>query len=497
MVLSYNAEQKGSGNFQKLDAAKDYLLVNANQLLLPQFTYTGPYDKYKFSGTQKITPIIRQVNLGGIIRKIETVKKSGDSIAEELILNVSGLADKIKGGANQYTGSLQEEGMLFIGIEKAKPLQMISMLFQFAEGSAADEDNDPPEIHWSYLTNNEWRPMKAESIVLDGTVGFQTTGIIKIELPEDATANNTIITAGLHWLCASVSSNSNRIPMLIDIVTQAVLANFEDNNNVQSHFDNALAAGNISKLAVAVAQVGKVQQPFASFDGKHQEIGKEFYTRASERLRHKARAITPWDYEHLVLDRFPSIYKVKCISHTDPNCLCTSINSPKQVIDTVHFPAAITEEVRNAAFAKILDELNKNEKLLVQITIYLKEMVELPEASLKAIKKILDTFFPGINFSRFSFIVSTQGEIDSSDLTLYLPNEAACCGPQIAPGHVLLVPISNLKNRNAVNPLQPKTSRRVLLEIEAYLKKRTSPFVQVHAKNPVYEQVLVFFSGTI
>jgi hypothetical protein len=55
------------------------------------------------------------------------------------------------------------------------------------------------------------------------------------------------------------------------------------------------------------------------------------------------------------------------------------------------------------------------------------------------------------------------------------------------------VPISNLKNRNAINPLQPKTSRRVLLDIEAYIKKRTSHFVHVHAKNPVYEQVLVFF----
>ena len=498
MALSYNAQEKGSGNFKKLDVAKDYLLVNANQLLLPQFTYTSPYDAdiYQLSSS-KATTVKRlqgmRLKMNSLKVSKEAGKKNGDAVAEELILNASGLADKIKGGANQYTGSLQEEGMLFIGMEKAKPLQMISMLFQFAEGSAADEDNDPPEIHWSYLTNNEWRPMKAESIVSDGTVGFQTTGIIKIELPEDATANNTIITKGLHWLCASVSSNSNRIPMLIDIVTQAVLANFEDNNNAQSHFDNALAAGNISKLAVVVAQVGKVQQPFASFDGKHQEIGKEFYTRASERLRHKARAITPWDYEHLVLDRFPSIYKVKCISHTDPNCLCTSINNSKQVIDTVHFPAAITEEVRNAAFAKILNELNKNEKLLVEITIYLKEMVELPEASLKAIKKILDTFLPGINFSRFSFIVSTQGEIDSSDLTLYLQDETACCGPQIAPGHVLLVPISNLKNRNAVNPLQPKTSRRVLLDIEAYLKKRTSPFVQIHAKNPVYEQVLVFF----
>jgi hypothetical protein len=241
--------------------------------------------------------------------------------------------------------------------------------------------------------------------VFDGTYDFQTTGIIKIDVPEDATNNNTIITGGLHWFCASVTAHADRFPMLVDVVTQAVEVVFDDNGNAPSHFDNALPAGSISKLSVKVAEVSKVLQPFASFDGKHAEVGKEFYTRVSERLRHKARAINAWDYEHLVLDRFPSIYKVKCIPHTDPNCLCRE-----------------------------------------------------------------------------------HTEVNSDGV-----GETTCCGPQITPGHVLLVAIANLKNRNAINPLQPKTSRRTLLDIEAYLKKRSSPFVQIRARNPLYEQVLTFF----
>jgi hypothetical protein len=71
--------------------------------------------------------------------------------------------------------------------------------------------------------------------------------------------------------------------------------------------------------------------------------------------------------------------------------------------------------------------------------------------------------------------------------------EEPCCGPQVAPGHVLIIPIADLKNRNAVNPLQPKTSRRTILEIEEYIAARTSPFVKVHVRNPLYEQVLVYF----
>lgn len=47
-----------------------------------------------------------------------------------------------------------------------------------------------------------------------------------------------------------------------------------------------------------------------------QESSSRFRTRVSEHLRHKSRAITLYDYERLILEHFPSIFKVKCITHT-------------------------------------------------------------------------------------------------------------------------------------------------------------------------------------
>ncbi|PSL44798.1 hypothetical protein CLV51_105170 [Chitinophaga niastensis] len=370
-------------------------LLDAHNCLLPQFTYKSPYSDYSHGISSSINN-----STGNNL----TVNAVNDSVMGRLLLNASGISSRLTGGFNQYSNVFQEEGMLFIGLENLQPLQTLSLLFEFADGTAEDEDNDPPQINWSYLINNAWRPLNGEFIVSDGTYGFQTTGIMKIDIPEDATNHNTIITDGLHWLCASVTAYANRFPQLINVVAQATEVVFVDNGNDQRHFDTALPAGTISKLSVKVAEISKVQQPFASFDGKHKEVGKEFYTRVSERLRHKGRAITAWDYEHLVLDHFPIIYKVKCITHTDPDCLCRHSGVKPDV-----------------------------------------------------------------------------------------PNEVFCCGPQVAPGHVLMVPIANLKNRNAINPLQPKTGRRTMLEIEQYLQQRTSPFVKVRARNPVYEQVLVFF----
>ena len=474
--------------------------MNARNALLPQFDFVSPYSKYYNSTSLSATPSLKAFNnlLSESQARVSLSSKSTNAV--RLLLNARSDATN---SSNQYTGDIQQ-GMLFIGIEKLQPLQSISMLFQFAEGSAEDEDNDPPPINWSYLTYNEWRPLKAENIVSDGTFGFQTTGIIKMDIPADASSNNTIITDGLIWLCASVTENANRIPQLIDIVTQAVEAQFQDNNNDQSHFDNALPATSISKLTTPVAEVSKVQQPFASFDGKHQEVGKEFYMRVSERLRHKARAINAWDYEHLVLDRFPSVYKVKCITHSDSNCLCT--NKSLTVVNSV-LPLTVVFNGDNATLGsslnKIADEVNKNP--VINIT-----LVGHGLNASSNIKTITNAYATGnlqtgeivtkVDLRRINSNIASIANDDNNNTVDIIETES-CCGPQIAPGHVLLIPIANLKNRNATNPLQPKTSRRILIEIQEYLKTRTSPFVHVHAKNPVYEQIIVsfkvqFYSGT-
>ncbi|MEP7377636.1 MAG: carboxypeptidase-like regulatory domain-containing protein [Chitinophagaceae bacterium] len=492
---------RDSGKDLKKDALQllpvnenDPLIADAGLKLLPHFTYLGPYEQYntvaqKYSTAGNSNIALNKIGRINVSKKELKGKRREQS--DRLILDASGLLDKLNGGSNQYSALSQEEGMLQIGLENLKPLQTISLLFQFAEGSAEDEDKTPPDINWSYLANNEWKPLKAENLVADGTSGFQTTGIVQISVPEEATRHHSITTDGLTWLCASVTKDSNRIPQLVDVVTQATEVIFEDNQNDQSHFDKALPAGTISKLVVTPPEVSKVTQPFASFDGKHHEIGREFYTRVSERLRHKHRAITPWDYEHLVLNRFPSIYKVKCITYTDPECLCRD-NHPRLDIKGKVLPANVLVEGNDAVMMTTLNLVAQKLNINTSINITLVGYGANGQERVNKVTKLLTEgplIINHVNPDRINSKLVQKGD----DKIIDIVETATCCGPQIAPGHVLLVPIADLKNRNAINPLQPKTSRRTLLDIEAYLKKLTSPFVHVHAKNPVYEQVLVFF----
>ncbi|MCI5211277.1 MAG: hypothetical protein D3910_21395, partial [Candidatus Electrothrix sp. ATG2] len=201
-------------------------------------------------------------------------------------------------------------GELYIGLENFKPPQQLSVLFQMAEGTA-DTDLSPESVHWDYLSDNRWHSLENGNILCDGTRGLINTGVIKFSLP--TSEPNTLLTPELYWLRASISKRPDSVCDTVGIHPQAVSATLVDNDNAPDHFGFPLAKDTIKKLVTPLPAVKAVQQPYTSLGGKAAEQDKWFYTRVSERLRHKQRALTRWDYEHLVLERFPGIYKVKCI----------------------------------------------------------------------------------------------------------------------------------------------------------------------------------------
>jgi hypothetical protein len=77
-----------------------------------------------------------------------------------------------------------------------------------------------------------------------------------------------------------------------------------------------LPAGALSRLATADSHIKAIGQPYAGFGGAPPELEGNFYVRVSEQLRHKGRGIQKFDYERLVLQQFPVIFKAKCINHS-------------------------------------------------------------------------------------------------------------------------------------------------------------------------------------
>jgi len=210
-----------------------------------------------------------------------------------------------------------DEGTLYIGLNKFDPGSNLNLLFQLAEATANSE-SDKQDVNWSYLDSNIWRPLrKGFEVLNDGTNNLTTSGIVELALPENMTLKNSVLPAQYHWIKASVPRNSKSVCETIGIFAQAVAVTFRGSDaNDTLRLSTPLDAGTMSKLQVAEPAIKSVTQPYTSFGGMVPELDSTFPQRVSEYLRHKGRAIQKWDYERLVLQEFPAIYKAKCINHT-------------------------------------------------------------------------------------------------------------------------------------------------------------------------------------
>lgn len=298
----------------------------------------------------------------------------------------SSLLPRFQSGEGGKKGD--DTGELYIGISAINPPRNLSILFQMAEGSA-DPELERQEVFWSYLSANAWTPFKKTEILSDTSDGLISSGIITFAMPKDAGNDNSMLPAGLFWIRASVQGNTNAFSDSIEILAQAASAVFVDSKNAPDFLARPIPAKTIGKLRHKDPAVKSALQPFASIGGRVREREGEFYTRVSERLRHKSRGVTVWDYERLVLEKFPSVYKAKCINHS------------------AYTPAA----------------------------------------------------------------------------------------SEFAPGSVTVIVIPNLRNKNAVNPLEPRTPAGTLKEIRDYLSGIVSPFAaeKLQVINPLYEKIKTEF----
>ena len=286
------------------------------------------------------------------------------------------------------------EGEFYIGIRNLLPGRNLSLLFQLAEGSAAPTVTKPDNhVQWSWLGSNEWTDFKRAELS-DDTGQLTRSGIIRFAVPASATDNDSLMQSrGLHWLRAVVAEKPEAVCKVIAVDAQAAKATLTLSGGGIETGNAQLAAGSITKPVMPDVAVKAVKQPYATFGGRPAEGTAAFYTRVSERLRHKNRAVTLWDYERMVLEAFPQIYKVKCLNHT-------------------------------------------------------------------------------------------RYEPTETGIGVYR---------ELAPGHVTIVTIPNLRNHNAVDMLRPYTNLGDLDLIRKYLERHASGLVELHVENPIFETVQTDF----
>jgi WD40 repeat protein len=241
------------------------------------------------------------------------------SLAEEKLFHIHPFGIEEVSPASHRTIRLlppyDSNGNLFIGLSAGEVAGVITLFFHLREDSSAAANGEYSEFSWHYLSSNEWKRLEPNRVISDTTRGFRTSGIVTLDLPQDINPDNSIMPGDLFWLRVSLDEHPEAPCSLFAVFTQALKVSWQPGEHSLAHLQKSLPAGTIKSARTSIPGISQIKQIVDSFGGRLPESPSHLRIRVSERLKHKNRATTAWDYERLILERFPEILKVKCFDN--------------------------------------------------------------------------------------------------------------------------------------------------------------------------------------
>ncbi len=201
---------------------------------------------------------------------------------------------------------------LFIAISNIFRPTCLSLYFELGKFNV-----EKLPVSWEYLDkDNKWHEFDRMNLYKDGTCNFTRNGVVQIYLDDNVFYKKRYLPTDVIWLFAKIDSKSDSkiefLKYVKSIRTQAVEVMFSENSAGTIKDDVYLPKGTITKLVKNIKGIKKVEQPFDGFVGVSTETKDEFYCRVSEKLHHKGKAWSCWDYERILLEKYPQLAAVKC-----------------------------------------------------------------------------------------------------------------------------------------------------------------------------------------
>lgn len=267
------------------------------------------------------TPLLNKISIDYVASSVMSMNAPSGAHIENYSEKVFRLhpfgADNIYpnlgGGAVSLFKPFGHDGNLLLGISATDAQGMLSIYFSLSDDSERGTSNESTHHQWSYLTSAGWLKLEQNQIVSDGTKGFLCSGIITIDIPEDISSDHSDMPGSCFWLKISSNAASINFCSLHRVKTHALeLVRSADD---QATFD--ARGSQWSQLQWEPVRSIPGLESISQLDGftevDRDEQRRELVTRISERIRHRSRAVTPWDYERMVLERFPYVGKVLCL----------------------------------------------------------------------------------------------------------------------------------------------------------------------------------------
>jgi hypothetical protein len=270
------------------------------------------------------TPLVERIGLdyeaeSQISLNRDDIRLEGDEIERIDHLHPFGsqaIYPRVGGSLPTLMPRFDHFGNLCIGITATEMQGRLTLHFHLRDEDAQASLSRRPGagLHWAYLASNRWYALSTIQVVSDTTGGLLTSGIVTLDLPAGLDRLSTIMPADCYWLRVSADSDFESFAGLYGVRCQSLHATRIMTGEATAP-TSALAAGSVKEALVSVPGLAEVAQVGPSFGLRAAEDRARMQTRVGERLQHRQRATTSWDYERLVLEQFPAVQKVKCFAH--------------------------------------------------------------------------------------------------------------------------------------------------------------------------------------
>ncbi|ACR12387.1 conserved hypothetical protein [Teredinibacter turnerae T7901] len=270
-------------------------------------------------------------------------------------------------GAYPLFPEWSKDGNLYIGFDIDEQADALSLYFKLDASTTSGSKSEGSILEWFVYTSYGWLELSTANILSDSTNGLTRSGIVYLRLPAQRCRHPGFFNGNCYWLRVSSSGNLQDFGELLALQFDVIpLVSTNPELTLHSCPQQGLPEGYSStwQATPALPSVSRLMQCEPAIAQKQRETQHAADARINELLRHRNRAITPWDYERLVLERFAEVQRVKCL----PACRVGEIQPVPGHIAIIVCPAYnnLNSDERQAFYI--------NKVLLAEIQRYLQSL---------------------------------------------------------------------------------------------------------------------------
>lgn len=200
-------------------------------------------------------------------------------------------------------------GELYLQLDGPTVTGPMALAFVMEESGHLRSVPDPNLIKWYYLTQTGWAELPETAISSDTTLGLMRSGLVMIDLPEEALDHSTEMPEGGVWIAAvATKPRLDGFPKLHHVSVNGVWL-----RSVDHSYHNGHKGERVWTFTPPQPGTGEITEIATHASITPPETEQAYITRVGERLNHRGRAVTPWDVERLILERFPEVWMAKCL----------------------------------------------------------------------------------------------------------------------------------------------------------------------------------------